>query len=63
MTVADVFKRAGYVTAHFGKWHLGKYGDSPKPAAYGFDFAAVVSGPGENLRQTSRSRPTKIPSL
>jgi arylsulfatase A-like enzyme len=48
-TVADVFKRAGYATAHFGKWHLGKYGASPKPQAYGFDESAVPGGPGENL--------------
>lgn len=61
MTVADVFKRAGYVTAHFGKWHLGKYGDSPKPAAYGFDFAAVVSGPGENLRQSKQEQADEDP--
>lgn len=50
MTIADVFKQAGYVTAHFGKWHLGKFGDSPAPPAYGFDSAAVHSGPGEQLR-------------
>lgn len=48
-TVADVFKQAGYATAHFGKWHLGKYGASPHPEAYGFDAAAVQSGPGETL--------------
>lgn len=48
-TVADVFRAAGYATAHFGKWHLGKYGASPQPAAYGFDASAVQSGPGETL--------------
>ncbi len=60
-TVADVFKQAGYVTAHFGKWHLGKYGDSPKPAAYGFDAAAVVSGPGESLRQNKQEQADEDP--
>lgn len=49
-TVADVFKQAGYTTAHFGKWHLGKYGRSPTPDAYGFDAAVVSSGPGETLK-------------
>ncbi|MFZ9747788.1 MAG: sulfatase-like hydrolase/transferase [Opitutaceae bacterium] len=49
-TVADVFRRAGYATAHFGKWHLGKYGRSPAPEAYGFDEALVTSGPGETLK-------------
>ena len=48
-TIADVFKKAGYATGHFGKWHLGKYGESPAPSAYGFDRSAVVSGPGEQL--------------
>lgn len=43
MTIAHVFKQAGYSTAHFGKWHLGKFGDSPAPSAYGFDRAAVYS--------------------
>ena len=56
-TVADVFKRAGYATAHFGKWHLGKYGASPKPEAYGFDHAAVQSGPGETLARYHENDP------
>lgn len=60
-TVADVFKRAGYVTAHFGKWHLGKYGDSPKPSAYGFDAAAVVSGPGESVLRDKKAASTEDP--
>ncbi|MDB4384691.1 sulfatase-like hydrolase/transferase, partial [Opitutaceae bacterium] len=31
--------RAGYATAHFGKWHLANnmIPDSPTPAAYGYD--------------------------
>jgi arylsulfatase A-like enzyme len=50
-TIADVFKKAGYATAQFGKWHLGKYAGAPAPTAYGFDVAAVLSGSGEQLRQ------------
>jgi len=50
-TLADTFKGAGYTTAHFGKWHLGKYAGSPPPTAYGFDVAAVSSGSGEQLAQ------------
>lgn len=60
-TVADVFKQAGYATAHFGKWHLGKYGESPRPAAYGFDSAAVVSGPGESLRRRGQEQTDEDP--
>ncbi|MGV2337586.1 MAG UNVERIFIED_CONTAM: sulfatase-like hydrolase/transferase [Planctomycetaceae bacterium] len=60
-TVADVFRQAGYATAHFGKWHLGKYGDSPRPAAYGFDTAAVVSGPGDSLRHNRQEQADEDP--
>ncbi|MBT8036286.1 MAG: sulfatase [Verrucomicrobiae bacterium] len=36
MTMAEMFKRNGYATAHFGKWHCG---DTPqtRPTARGFD--------------------------
>ncbi|HQZ27780.1 MAG TPA: sulfatase-like hydrolase/transferase [Verrucomicrobiales bacterium] len=38
-TLAEVLKREGYVTGHFGKWHLGSVrADSPvNPGANGFD--------------------------
>ena len=41
---AQVFKDAGYATAHFGKWHLGggrDVGDAPLPTEYGFDESYV----------------------
>lgn len=38
MTVAEVFKRAGYATAHVGKWHLG-FSDECIPNAQGFDYS------------------------
>jgi len=39
ITVAESLQAAGYVTAHFGKWHLGTvYKNSPvNPGASGFD--------------------------
>ena len=49
-TIADAFKKAGYATAHFGKWHLGKYAGAPAATAYGFDESAVTSGSGEQVR-------------
>jgi arylsulfatase A len=40
-TIAEVLKRAGYATAHFGKWHLGR----ASPSQHGFDES---DGPTNN---------------
>lgn len=52
-TMAKVFKRNGYRTGHFGKWHLGggrDVGDAPLPQAYGFDQSLVsFEGLGDRL--------------
>lgn len=37
-TMAEHFKRAGYTTAHVGKWHLGHHRDT-LPNAQGFDYS------------------------
>ena len=39
ITVAEALKTAGYVTGHFGKWHLGSVvkGSPVNPGASGFD--------------------------
>jgi arylsulfatase A-like enzyme len=39
VTIAEVLKSAGYITAHFGKWHIGSVQpDSPtSPGGAGFD--------------------------
>ncbi len=38
VTLAEMFKSAGYVTGHFGKWHLG-YTPEQMPNAQGFDYS------------------------
>lgn len=38
VTMAEMFKAAGYVTAHIGKWHLG-YTPDQMPNAQGFDYS------------------------
>ena len=38
VTIAEVFKAAGYRTAHIGKWHLG-YIPEHMPNAQGFDYS------------------------
>lgn len=42
---------AGYATGHFGKWHLsgGDLPGAPLPADYGYDDAAVWTGPGKSV--------------
>jgi N-acetylgalactosamine-6-sulfatase len=36
-TLTRHLKKAGYITGHFGKWHLGGPSGSPAPVAYGVD--------------------------
>lgn len=41
---AQIFKNAGYRTAHFGKWHMGggrDIGEAPLPTEYGFEESLV----------------------
>lgn len=41
VTLAEILKKAGYSTAHIGKWHLGlptEQYDKPTPDQHGFDY-------------------------
>ena len=47
VTIGDLLKRAGYATAHFGKWHVGRV----SPSQHGFeenDGPTGNEGPGRN---------------
>ena len=44
MSFPKAFQKAGYATAHFGKWHLGSAPDMPKESAYGYDEYATFNG-------------------
>lgn len=46
-----LMQKAGYKTAHFGKWHLGSGEDAPEPSAYGFDVSKIVTGPNPGWNQ------------
>src|SRR5262245_45967329 len=39
--LASLLKKAGYATAHVGKWHLGSNSGGPLPDKYGFDFVGT----------------------
>lgn len=49
ITLPDLLKKAGYATAHFGKWHLGNGDGAPAPQEYGVDVSKIVNGPGDQL--------------
>lgn len=67
MTIADLLKRAGYETAHIGKWHLGGIRAEdvkqrnlgkpalPGPAQHGFDYF-LVDIEGSVRKELVRSR-------
>ncbi|NBV47106.1 MAG: hypothetical protein EBR86_16085 [Planctomycetia bacterium] len=38
-TLPGLLRRAGYATAHFGKWHLGAGVAAPPPERYGIDVS------------------------
>lgn len=46
-----MLKQAGYVTAHFGKWHLTNrhVSDAPLPSEYGYDEYGVFNCPGPEI--------------
>jgi arylsulfatase A-like enzyme len=46
-TYAEILKQAGYATAHFGKWHLGRV----DPTEHGFDES---DGPNANTSPSGR---------
>ncbi|WP_146459321.1 sulfatase family protein [Rubripirellula tenax] len=46
-----LLQQAGYMTGHFGKWHLSNnmIPDSPRPEAYGYDRVGAFNCSGEQM--------------
>lgn len=50
-TLPRMLQKAGYATAHYGKWHLANnmIPDSPTPAKYGYDEYGAFNCSGEQM--------------
>lgn len=48
-TVTRLLQRRGYVTGHFGKWHLGSGQGAPTPGDYGIEEHCTVNSSGPEL--------------
>ncbi|BDS05871.1 N-acetylgalactosamine-6-sulfatase [Oceaniferula spumae] len=46
-----ILQKAGYMTGHFGKWHLSNnmIPDSPRPEKYGYDMVGAFNCSGEQM--------------
>lgn len=55
ITIAEYLHEAGYRTALYGKWHLGKHADA-NPSKHGFDdFRGMTCGCGDYFSKTDRN--------
>ena len=65
-TQFQTMQKAGYKTAHFGKWHLGgggkPHGDpsAPEPKTYGYDEARVWNGNGPTWKGDQKWETTRF---
>jgi arylsulfatase A-like enzyme len=60
-TLPDLLVKHGYVTGHYGKWHLGATGNAPIPAEYGIlEHRTVVSNDPNKLSRADRSASSRV---
>jgi N-acetylgalactosamine-6-sulfatase len=62
VTVASVLQRAGYYTAHIGKWHMGEPPDNPVVRKRGYDyfFGSLGGRPSSPYIKYARSMDPEI---
>jgi arylsulfatase A-like enzyme len=48
-TLTRLLQQAGYITGHFGKWHLGNGPGAPEPGDYGIDRYVTLVSNGPQL--------------
>ncbi len=61
LLLPKLLKKAGYITGHFGKWHLTNrhVPDAPLPTEYGYDEYGAFNVPGVQIR-TAETCPRTI---
>jgi N-acetylgalactosamine-6-sulfatase len=52
--ITRLLRDAGYITAHFGKWHLSSGPGAPQPAQYGIDHYDPCLAPRERVTSSER---------
>ncbi len=55
--LTSVLQKAGYTTAHFGKWHMGPRKGGPDPKEYGIDECLITNGTGPTWPPKFRKDP------
>src|SRR5204862_6417839 len=63
VTLAEVLKLAGYISASIGKWHLGGKGFSPEDQGFDVNIAGNDAGSPANYFHPYRNGNHSIPSL
>lgn len=63
VTLAEVLKKAGYVTAHMGKWHLGGEGFDPTTQGFDVNIAGDHTGTPRSYFAPFRNKQGVMPGL